>query len=163
MLQEYAMSLFDVKAFGELIPSLYKSDIQSGAMHGVTVFDGETAPESLVGITLSRVTDKWQELIWVTTTAAYNTPEYGADLIRLRDEAAREAGELLGTFADIPADEEKLIACFSRAGFFLRSYDKDGHALVRATKSYEGKQKSDLLERFVGDNVKKEKAEHGKR
>ncbi len=149
MLYEFDMDGYDVEAMGELVPELYREAVRNGTLSCVLTYDGDTEPDCLVGLCLLRVSYGWQEIVWVSLTEAYDLPEYAADIIWNREEAAREQGELLGTFADFPPEEERT-ACFYRlAGFDLRDYEEDEIKLVRATRAYEIKVTSRLETKFA--------------
>ena len=149
MLFDFVMDSYDSELLKDMIPEIYRDGIYSGEITGVLTYDGCAEPDRLVGLCLVRVEALWQEIVWVALTENYDLPEYAADIIWSREEAAREKGELLGTFADFPQSEERMKLYFALAGFDIRNYEEDGIDLFRATRAYEIKKTNRLLARVA--------------
>ena len=63
----------------------------------------------------------------------------------MREEAARDRGGLLGTFADFPQSEERMKLYFTLACFEIRPYEEAGLKVFRAVRAYEAKKANKLL------------------
>lgn len=124
MLQECRISREDLPLYGGLIPEPYQTGLLKGELFGVATFDREYRMDRLVGVILCRVVnvgeDSWQEIVWLGVADAYGLYEYGADLIRNRSEEARATGELAGSFAILPEQEDALTAYFLLSDYVIR-------------------------------------------
>ncbi len=145
MLFDFIMDSYDADLLGELIPDIYKDGIMSDELTGILTYDGSAEPDRLVGVCLVRVKAMWQEIVWIALTENYDIPEYAADMIWSREEAARDRGGLLGTFADFPQSEERMKLYFTLACFEIRPYEEAGLKVFRAVRAYEAKKANKLL------------------
>ena len=148
MLYEFEANTREALRYEKLLPDIYREGIVSGELFAVAVFDGKNTRDKLVGLVLSKVTEDFQEIVWVGLTEKYSLPEYGADLIHLRTEAAREADALKGTFCRIPSSEERMREYFLLAGYeFMDIYEEPKFSI--AYRFYEKKKIPRLMEKVL--------------
>lgn len=117
MLHEYLIEKQEIDLFGSLIPPMFRDEIERDMLFAVATFDDLIIPERLMGIVLVRVRYDWQEIAWVGMTDRYSSPEYAADLIKIRTACANERGVLFGTFSEFPLQETVRSEFYDYAGF----------------------------------------------
>ncbi|MCR5403355.1 MAG: hypothetical protein K6E91_05960 [Butyrivibrio sp.] len=148
MLYEFEIGNREKRRLKNLIPEIYRDELLRDELFGIATFDRKTDVDNLVGITLVRVKSDFQEIVWVALTDNYSIPEYGADLIRCRVEAAQEVGALLGTFSDIPESEIEMQKYYRLAGFDIMKFEDD-NSYVRAVKLRDERKAHYLLRKLT--------------
>ena len=110
----------NISRFSHLIPEIYVEDLLSGNLTGAALIDVMHGDDAIMGVMLLRAWNGWMEIRWIKMSEAYDTDDYGADLIWNVTEFLRGWENYRGIYAKIYPKETKALSYFRMAGFNLK-------------------------------------------
>lgn len=107
----------NIDTYRDMIPDLFADELLADELKGVAVMDEAREKNNLMGVILLRRWNGWVELVRITLSKAYETNDYGADLIWNVTEFCRGWEIFRGVYATIYPEDEGQLEYYRMAGF----------------------------------------------